>query len=697
MGGYDSASRELAADGAGKRLEEELRASERRFREVLDHSRDLIYRVRLSDLAFEYISPACLDLTGFTQEEIITMGLPAIFDRIHPDDQVHIPAIVHGATGPTIREWTAPNDDFRFRHRDGEYRWFHAVRAQVRDDNGTPVAGVGIIRDVTERHRADEELRGYRDRLEELVLERTAELAETNARFERELAERQRAEESLRESEERFRQLAENVREIFWLSELGNRRVLYISPAFDQVWGRPRGDVYARPDAWLEAIHPDDRAGVARTMEEQADGRVTDYVWRITRPDGGVRWIRNRGFPIRDAAGQFYRVAGIAEDITERMQAEAALRLSEERFRVLCSTAPVGIFLAAADARCLYVNPRLEALCGLKAHECLGYGWLATVHPADQAAVRERIAQVAQTGREFVFEFRLRRPDGGEPWVHVHTTAVHSVGADPLLRVGIVEDMTERRQAEEAARQRQEELAHVARITTVGEMASSLAHELAQPLSAILYFARGCLTQLEHGRWGAAEAGKAMKKIAAQAERASQFIHSLKTFVRKTQPHRVPSDLNAIVRDALAFVMPQVRASRVSIQVDLDETIPRVLADPIQIEHVVLNLVRNGMDALDRAPLGDRKLHLWTCVGSDAAVCFNVHDTGHGLTPHVAAHLYDPFFTTKPEGTGLGLPISRTLIEDVHEGRLWVQPHPERGVVAGFSLPAAQEVGHAEP
>jgi PAS domain S-box-containing protein len=959
-----------------KQAEEALRTSERRFREVLDHSRDLIYRVRLADLAFEYISPSCFDVSGFTQAEIITMGLAGIFRRVHPDDQAYIPTVMQRGPGPRIREWTAPNNDFRFRHRDGEYRWLHAVRAQVCDDNGTPVAGVGIIRDVTERHRADEELRGYRDRLEELVLERTAELARANERLQQELVERQRAEQNLRESEERFRQLAESIREIFWLTEPSSSRALYVSPAFEQVWGRRREEVYARAEVWLDAVEPEDRANVIKTIEDQVRGRSTDCEYRIQRPDGSIRWVRSRGFPVRNAAGEVYRVAGIAEDITERvraekllviqrdlglallssaslaealdtlldatlridgidcggvylvdevngelnlavhrnlssgfvahvghlptgsrlsqlamrgearywpradipvapgflepeglqvgacipvqfdgrviaalnlgshtlaeipevtrhaletiaarvgsvidrMQAKTALQESESRFRVLCSTAPVGIFIARRDGTNLYANPCLETLCGLKAEGTLDLGWLASVHPADRNVLREKIEEARRRGTDFRHEFRLLPPDGTERWVHVHTVSMGASGPEASLRVGIVQDITERRageeaeraardylakiinciadpifvkdrqhrlvlvndaecalagrpredvlgrtdyeffpraqvdvfwekdeavfetgqenineeeitdasgrtrtivtkktrytdrdgnqfivgiirditerkQAEEAVHRHQEELAHAARLSTTGEMVSGLAHELAQPLSAILYFARSCITQLEHRRWGATEAQAAVTKIAAQAERASEFIHRLKSFVRKAQPRRVRSDLNAIVRDALALVTPQARGTCVAVQLDLDETIPQVLVDPIHVEQVVVNLVRNGIEALESVPLGGRKLHVQTqaCL---ATVHFRVRDTGPGLTPSARAHLFDPFFTTKVNGTGLGLSISRTLIEEMHEGQLWVEAHPAGGVVSGFSLPAAAEVGH---
>jgi PAS domain S-box-containing protein len=828
-----------------KRIEDALRASERRFREVLDNSRDLVYRVRLSDLAFEYVSPSAREISGFTPDEVVAMGLRAIFERVHPDDRQHIPRIEDRGAGPVIKDWGVPRSEFRFLHSDGKYRWLHAVRATVQDEHGTPVAGIGIIRDVTEQHRISEELRLHRECLAELVAQRTAELAQANARLQQELAERQRAEQELRESEERYRLLADSMADFVILSDHTGRR-LYVSPSFYRATGYTADDI-GDSDFRLR-VHPDDRALIENTRQANLRGEATQVEYRCACKDGTHLWLEIRATPIcgpdgsvekilccaRDIQGRkgaekllviqrdlglallptttladaldalldatlridgidcggvylvdetrrelrlvayrnlsqrfVERVARVPADsplghlavcgqiqywprpeipiepefldreglqagaclpvqfngrvigtlnlgshtlsdipvavrhtletiaarvgsVLDRIQAKDALAESEARFRVLCNAAPVGIFLARPGGTNLYANPWLQTLCGLSPEQTLEFHWLSAVHPADRPVVRQWLEEARRRGVDFRHEFRLLQPDQRQRWVHVHTVGFGPPGQDQL-RVGIVQDLTEHRAAEEAARQHREQLAHVARISTLGEMAAGIAHELAQPLSAIRYFASGCQKQLKHGRWGAAEAATAIRKIAAQAERASEFILRVKAFARRTPPQRVPSDLNTIVRGALDFVMPQAHSGGLAVELDLDETIAKVLVDPIQIEQAILNLVWNSMEALEAVPPDERRLHIRTCAGAGRTVCFEVHDTGPGLPADVRDHLFDPFFTSKPNGTGLGLPISRTLIEEMHAGHLWVQPDPERGARAGFTVPAAPE------
>jgi two-component system sensor histidine kinase TtrS len=212
-------------------------------------------------------------------------------------------------------------------------------------------------------------------------------------------------------------------------------------------------------------------------------------------------------------------------------------------------------------------------------------------------------------------------------------------------------------------------------------MASGLAHELAQPLTAILYFAKGCITRLTSGAWGPAEAVRTLEKVAAQAERAGVFIRQLKTFVRKAERQRVRSDLNGIVREA--------RTHHVDVRLDLAQELPAVVVDPVQIEQVLLNLARNGIEALAPLPAEQRVLTIRTVRGPDDTVQVSVSDSGPGVPPESVPLVFDPFFTTKPGGTGLGLSISRSLVE-AHNGKLWVEGGPAGGAVFSFVLPVAE-------
>lgn len=421
---------------------------------------------------------------------------------------------------------------------------------------------------------------------------------------------------------------------------------------------------------------------VAATVPVCAQGRVVALLslGSRTRPE----------FPVASRQA-FETIAGRIGPVVERGRHEAALRESEELFRTLCTTAPVGIFLAAADTRCVYVNPELERICGLPAERCLGFGWLSVVHPADREAVLAEVEETRRAGLDFAREFRLLRPDGAERWVRVQTASITASDGQVQRRVGLVADITDTRLAEEQARQHHEQLAHAARVGSIGAMASGLAHELGQPLSAILYYARGCATHLTSGRWGLAEVGLTLQQISAQAERAGEFIRHISAFVRRSEPDRREIDVNAVIHNAVRFTSLLLRETPVQLELRLAENLPAVMADAIQIEQVVVNLIRNALEAMSALALAARHLTIESRPATDGGVTVVVRDTGPGVAPSLVPRLFDAFATTKAQGTGLGLSISRTIIEDVHAGKLWYAPRPGGGAEFGFALPACRK------
>jgi C4-dicarboxylate-specific signal transduction histidine kinase len=250
----------------------------------------------------------------------------------------------------------------------------------------------------------------------------------------------------------------------------------------------------------------------------------------------------------------------------------------------------------------------------------------------------------------------------------------------------LVQEIVERRRAEDQARQRQEELAHVWRLSTMGEMVSGLAHELNQPLTAISLFAHGALHRLRRSPPCAAELLQTMERIAAQAERAGEIIHRLRHFVQRRESHWAPVDVNDLVREVLGLARNEIQLGGTELHLRLGDP-PRIHADSIQIEQVLLNLVRNAVEAMADAPAGQRHLTLasGTTPAGDAEV--SVCDTGPQLPAGTLDHAFDPFFTTKPRGMGMGLPISRSIIE-AHRGHLRAEANADRGLTFRFTLPA---------
>jgi two-component system sensor histidine kinase DctS len=252
--------------------------------------------------------------------------------------------------------------------------------------------------------------------------------------------------------------------------------------------------------------------------------------------------------------------------------------------------------------------------------------------------------------------------------------------------MGSLLDITERKRAREIARQQEEKLATTARLVTVGEMASTIAHELNQPLSAIASYTTGCLNLLEQREPPRAELQEALRKTAQQAQRAGRIIRRVHDFVRKSEPTRTLVRMNDVVEEAVGFADAEARKRRVRIRARLTNDDPELQADPLLLQQVVLNLLRNAMDAMTATPPDRREIVVATEAGA-ANVTVSISDRGCGISPEIREQLFQPFFTTKAEGMGMGLNICRSIVE-IHRGRVWAEPHEGGGTVFSFSLPA---------
>jgi two-component system sensor histidine kinase DctS len=251
--------------------------------------------------------------------------------------------------------------------------------------------------------------------------------------------------------------------------------------------------------------------------------------------------------------------------------------------------------------------------------------------------------------------------------------------------MGSVLDVTERKRAEDLARQQQEKLQFTARLVTMGEMASTMAHELNQPLSAIASYTTGCINRLDSGDLPRDELREALGKLAAQAQRAGRVIRRVYDFVRRSEPKRAPCDINEVVDDAIGLIEADARKRGVRIVQELAGDLPRVLADRVMLEQVLLNLMRNGMDAMQGTDPEHRQLVVSTAL-SEGSVLVGVADHGSGIPQEMTVHLFEPFYSTKPEGMGMGLNICRSIIE-FHKGRMWVDANAGGGTLFRFTLP----------
>jgi C4-dicarboxylate-specific signal transduction histidine kinase len=272
-------------------------------------------------------------------------------------------------------------------------------------------------------------------------------------------------------------------------------------------------------------------------------------------------------------------------------------------------------------------------------------------------------------------------------WYHVRERAIRWVDGR-IVRMQIATDITDRKNVDEERRQQSLRLQQTSRLITMGEMASSLAHELNQPLAAIANYSSGCAQRLESGRYDAAELLAAMHKAAGQAERAGKIIRRVREFVRKSEPNCAAVALEQIVEDVVGFADIEARKSQVRIRVDIEPRLPEVYVDAIMVEQVLLNLMKNGVEAMQKTPAPRRLLQIAARRNPQGMAELAVIDHGHGVSEEDKEKMFEPFYTTKHEGMGMGLNICRTIIE-FHNGRLWVEPNPGGGSIFRFTVPFA--------
>ncbi len=375
----------------------------------------------------------------------------------------------------------------------------------------------------------------------------------------------------------------------------------------------------------------------------------------------------------------------IAEN-RDRQTAEAALRTSEERWRSVFENAPVGIALTGSNLRYAAANPAFQRMTGYSEAELRRLAPADITHEEDRAGTEAVVAALV-TGSDSAhrFEKRFRRKDGGVVWGDVSGFLVAPVAGSAPFLAAVAVDITDRKRAEDDLREVQAELAHVARVTTMGEMAASIAHEVNQPLSGVVINGNACLRWMAADPPNMTEARDAVQRIIRDGKRASEVIARIRNLSKKTSADKEPLDVNETIAEVVAFTQGEVRRTRVTLRTDLARDLPRVMGDRVQLQQVVLNLVLNGLEAMGAVADRPRELVIETKREAAEHVRVAVRDAGVGLDPESINRLFDAFYTTKRGGMGMGLSISRSIIEN-HGGRLWAVSNEGPGAPFLFTV-----------
>jgi two-component system, LuxR family, sensor kinase FixL len=482
-----------------------------------------------------------------------------------------------------------------------------------------------------------------------------------------------------------------DLAEVMLLALDANGRIALINRKGCEILGWTEAELVGRD--WFEHCVPErarevSRHGFADVLAGRRDALayVEDPI--VTR-EGDTKLVAWRTTVVRDERGETVGTLSSGEDVTERRRAEQQLLRSESLLRAAQAIANLGNYEMHLPGGASLWSDQMYRIVGRDAADGpVGVGDFVAqlVHPDDRERfLREWQRAIAETGK-FDVEYRLTRPDGMMRDVHSIAQVTPGPDGESIVVTGTMHDITERKQSEEETRQAQEKLTHVARLSTMGEMATGLAHEINQPLTAIATYAQAGLRMMNSpGGADPEDLNEAMKQITNQALRAGEVIKRLRAFVKNRATRTETLDLNRLIEDVQVLAESDARVNDMRLTLDLAPTVPPVSADPVQIQQVLLNLIRNAIDALNEAPGAPREIVVRTRNATDA-VEVAVIDRGPGIPAKVADNLFNPFFTTKATGTGLGLAISRSIIR-AHQGKLAHQPTPGGGTTFYFTLP----------
>ncbi|MGY0569883.1 PAS domain-containing protein [Bradyrhizobium sp. RDM12] len=454
---------------------------------------------------------------------------------------------------------------------------------------------------------------------------------------------------------------------------------------------------------WGSALHPDDEEMVEREWREHiSTGAPFELEQRLRKADGEYRWHRVRRVPLHDETGAVIKWYAIAFDIDDRKRTEDALRRSESELaearhelQLIIDTVPVLVLRHRADGIIDYVNEVGRTYSGLATTKWTTRTSIIT-HPDDVPRLEAAWDVALVTGESFESEVRLRRADGEYRWFVTRRVPLRRNG-EVIAWYAATYDIEDRKQAERELieserryRDAQMELAHASRVVTMGQFTASIAHEVNQPLAALLTNAATALRWLAHQQPNLEKARPAIARVINDGQRAADIVSRIRDFSKKAPVRKEHLEVNAAILDVIGLTHAAMSDNGVLAKMQLANELPHIVGDRVQLQQVILNLIMNAIEAMSEVRLGSRELSISTSKAESECVLVAVRDSGPGLPPASFARIFEAFYTTKSSGLGMGLSICRSIVE-AHGGRLWATPNEPHGAAFCMLLPVAEQ------
>jgi PAS domain S-box-containing protein len=617
-----------------KRAEDSLRESERNLRLILDSIPGFIHTLTPAG-EVEHVNQRILDFFGLPAESLRDWS-----HVTHPDDIAPVGALLEHS----LKTGTPFECESRGRRADGVYRWLHCRGTPLRDAEGRIVRWYHVITDVDDRRRAEE---------------------------------------ALRASETQLRLMVDSIPGLICTNTAAGE-VEYVNKTLLDYTGKPLAELRN----WPVVVHPEDLPRVAELWQHSITTCDPFNVEvRVRRADGTYRWFQCSGLPLRGSAGEVIRWYNLLIDIEDRKLSEEVVLARERDLALIIESIPALVWSSSPQGELIYANSRILSFTGATLGE-LANGWKSYVHPDDVDAVAETWGDSVRTGEPHEMQYRLRRADGSHRWIQSFAQLGRNSEGHSTRWYGLLMDIDERITAEAALRSTRARLSRATQVATAGELSASIAHEINQPLAAVVTNGHACHTWLTAEPPNIPRALVTLERIIRDGRAAADVIQRIRSLYRHAPPSKDNLSVNAVIEEVCRLIAAETRRQSITLRTDLQRSLPPVLADRVQLQQLISNLARNAIEAMEHVTIRARELRI-VSLQENRQVIVQVRDTGVGMQDYVTA--FEPFYTTKAQGMGMGLAICRSIVE-AHGGHLWAAHARPCGSIFSFSLPAVEHI-----